>query len=112
MWDLIIYSIYSIVCVLTCSLFVFYGFAFYLIIYGIVCVLVCALFAYNSYNRLSPKRSSSKLQSPLSLERMNNIPRHTQSQTSVNEQLHMLVIVANRVGLCDAADFIDNLIRK
>lgn len=38
---------------------------------------------------------------------LNQIPQQPQSQAALEDQLHLLKVIANRFGLYDAADFID-----
>jgi hypothetical protein len=42
-------------------------------------------------------------------EVINKIPQQPQVQYNLNQQLQELIIVANKLGLYDAADFINNL---
>ncbi len=37
---------------------------------------------------------------------LNEIPKHSQRQDALNDQLKDLVLVANRLGMSDAADWV------
>ena len=43
---------------------------------------------------------------------LDTIPRQTQRQDSTDDQLKDLRVVANRLGMCDAADIIRTLLEK
>jgi hypothetical protein len=46
------------------------------------------------------------------IEVINNIPKQEQAQYSLNQQLNELGVVANRLGLYDASDFIEKTLTK
>lgn len=46
------------------------------------------------------------MSAPLTPERIKDLPRHAQTQVPLNDQLTMLMDVANRLGLYDAADYL------
>jgi hypothetical protein len=46
------------------------------------------------------------MNAPLTPDAIKNLPRHSQTQVALNDQLVMLMDVANRVGLYDAADYL------
>jgi hypothetical protein len=39
---------------------------------------------------------------------VNAIPKQPQTQVALNDQLHVLISAANRLGLYDAADYLTN----
>ena len=46
------------------------------------------------------------------IEKRNNMPKQEQAQYSLNQQLSELGVVADRLGLYDAADFIEKTLTK
>lgn len=66
----------------------------------------------HSTNEAAPKEDNTK-DAYKTTEHLSDIPRHHQTQRALDDQLRDLSVVANRLGLYDAADFLrDKVGRK
>jgi hypothetical protein len=45
-------------------------------------------------------------------EAMKSVPKQHQSQAALNDQLRALIAVSNKLGLYDAADYLNQIVNK